>query len=59
MKKLDLNQMEAVKGNGWFEDLTVGSLCGATLVIAATPAAPLALLTGVGCAVGAYRLCFG
>lgn len=52
MKKMELSQMENLIGSGWWEDVVVGVSCGATIVLAATPAAPLALATGNACIVG-------
>lgn len=56
MKKLDLEQMENVKG-GMQTDSLIGLMCGATLVFACSGIfAPLAAATGAGCAVGLYAM---
>ena len=52
MKKLNVNQMENLVPSGWWEDVVVGASCGATILLAATPAAPLAIMTGNACVVG-------
>jgi hypothetical protein len=52
MKELNLNQMEMVSGGGVTKyDWIAGLSCGATLVMAFTPAAPFAIVTGNVCAV--------
>jgi len=52
MKKLELNQMENLEGGKWWDDVIVGASCGATLVLLATPLAPVAAMTGPACIVG-------
>ncbi|MCE7054426.1 hypothetical protein LZF95_07065 [Algoriphagus sp. AGSA1] len=52
MKELSIEKMEMVIGGGLREDLIVGLACGSTILLAATPVAPLAILTGNVCAVG-------
>lgn len=53
MKNLELNQMEVFIGGETNDDIFYGSVCGATVVLAASFwFAPLAVLTGAVCAVG-------
>ncbi len=52
MKKLELNQMEVLQGGDDADDIFFGSVCGATAVIAASPIAPLAIISGGVCAIG-------
>lgn len=52
MKKLEVKQMENLEGGGWWADVVVGASCGATILLVATPFAPVAAMTGPACVVG-------
>jgi hypothetical protein len=59
MRELSIERMEMVSGGGWKEDILVGVSCGTTAILAFTPAAPLAILTGNACAVGLIGYALG
>jgi hypothetical protein len=59
MRELSIDRMEMVNGGGWKEDIIVGLACGGTAIMAFTPAAPLAILTGNVCAVGLIGYAIG
>ena len=55
MKKLELNQMENLEG-GLVDPCSrvTGGMCAATIILAASPFAPIAAATGIGCAIGLF-----